>query len=88
MLVDASTIEQGQCWRKKTGEFVYLAISESAKKFYGLDSNKLYGVCFNGNMTAVSYGTEVVPMPVSGMHDNQKELDAFEDLIGVHKEVL
>lgn len=74
----AARIEQGQCWRKKTGEFVYLAISESAKNFYGLDADKLYGVCFNGNMAAVSLATEVVRMPVAAMFANQDQQNANE----------
>lgn len=86
MSVDARTIEPGQCWRKKTGEFVYLAISESAKNFHGLDADKLYGVCFNGNMAAVSYGVEVEPMPTSAMDDNRKALRTWEDLVGVRHE--
>jgi hypothetical protein len=65
--VPAEEIEQGECFRKKTGTHIYLRISDSAVRFYiekGLDKeatpDKIYGVCLvNGNMCSVEKDTQV-----------------------------
>lgn len=53
----AKDIEEGECFRKESGEYEYLRISESSLKFFGYlgcDRN-IVGVCVrNGNLTAVS----------------------------------
>jgi hypothetical protein len=65
--VPAEDIEQGECFRKKTGTYIYLRISDSAVRFYiekGLDKeatpDKIYGVCLvNGNMCSADKHTPV-----------------------------
>lgn len=58
-LVPASTIKQGQFFRKRKGEYTYLRLSESSVKFMKLDLTKIWGVCFNGNVTSVEASTRV-----------------------------
>lgn len=71
-LLDAEIIQSGQCWRKRLGTRVYLTISESAKKFYGMDPDQLHGVSFNGNTTAVDFGTVVVRLDPSAMQADRE----------------
>jgi len=61
--VPASEIAEGECFRKKTGEYIYLRISESSARLFfekpGSDEKTpledIYGVCLiNGNLTKVS----------------------------------
>jgi len=78
----AESIEQGQCFRKIHGEYVYLAISKSSAKYAGLDETKLHGVCFNGNMASVSLSSKVIPMPFSAMSNNQAMQDVWEENMG------
>ena len=60
-LVPASEIRQGQFFKKRKGEYTYLRISESSVKWIKADHTKIYGVCFNGNVTCVASNTLVEP---------------------------
>jgi hypothetical protein len=61
LLVPASEIRQGQFFKKRKGEYTYLRISESSVKWIKADPTKIYGVCFNGNITCVAANTPVEP---------------------------
>lgn len=77
-LKPASEIKNGKCFRKKNGEYVYLRISESAVRFLGLDETKVYGVCFNGNVTCLDQDKLVEPMAPSGMATNRRSQARWE----------
>jgi hypothetical protein len=79
--VPASEIKAGECFRKKTGEFVYLRISESSTKTH-LKSEGIYGVCFNGNTTKVKPETIVVRCSMEDMQRNQEDQDQWEMAMG------
>ena len=81
-LVKAKEVEWGQCFRKKTGSYVYLRISEPSAKFHKLDPEKVYGVCFNGNITDIDPETLVVTMKPSDMDDNRKEHQDWHTMVG------
>lgn len=83
--VEASTIEQGECFRKRTGSYVYLRIAPASMEFYGLDPEDVFGVCFNGNMCNLRGDTLVVPMPPSAMSDNRAEFGSPSVVKGEHK---
>ncbi len=72
-VVQASEIPQGQCFRKRTGSYVYLRISPASLKFWGLNDEDVFGVCFNGNMCSLAGHTMVVQMPPIAMADNRIE---------------
>lgn len=67
-IMRAGDIEPGQCFRKISGRFAYLRVSDASAAFYGLDgarsdstlSRFIYGVCYNGNMTQMPVDKEVV----------------------------
>ena len=82
--VPASEIKEGCCFRKLTGEYVYLRISDAAVSFHGfrLGPQQVYGVCYNGNITNVDLDTPVFSMPFSAMHDNRQQISDIEDAIG------
>lgn len=83
-LVPASAISDwGGCFRKKTGSYVYMRLSESSVKFLKLDPDYVYGVCYNGNVAKVKKDTLVVPMPKTGIILNDLDTRAFEKSIGV-----
>lgn len=57
--VRAGTIQQGRFFKKLKGSYTYLRISESAVRFMKLNPDKVWGVCFNGNITDVNPDTLV-----------------------------
>lgn len=82
-LVPAGEIDEGECFRKKTGNYIYQRISESAIRFYierdkknkegeeEIPLGSIYGVCLhNGNMCKVSKETEVWPEKVEWVNNN------------------
>lgn len=80
-LVPAKDVRQA--FRKRTGEYVYLRLSESSVKFLKLDETKIYGVCFNGNVAVVDPDKLVVEMPLSAILDNHEKEEFWERMIGV-----
>jgi len=76
-MIQVSKIPDVGFFRKKTGHHVYLKISTSAVKFYGLtaeDPDAVFGVGFNGNMTAVEPNTMVCEETIDGMVKNVEVL--------------
>lgn len=57
-------------FRKPAGTYVYLRIAPSSAKYYGLNTNRVYGVCFNGNMVALNPLKPVVLCDVFDMARN------------------
>jgi hypothetical protein len=53
ILIEASNIKQGEYFRKKNGEYVYLKMSNTSIGYINLDRTKTHGICFNGNITIV-----------------------------------
>lgn len=60
-LIEAINIRQGQFFKKRKGDYTYLRISASSVKWLKVDPAKIYGVCFNGNITCVAPSTLVEP---------------------------
>ena len=59
ILIEASNIRDGEYFRKKNGNYVYLKISNSSVGYINLDRTKTHGICFNGNITIVEPNTMV-----------------------------
>lgn len=79
----AEEIEQGACFRKKGGDYAYLRIGDSSAKFHGLDSeSKIYGVAYNGNMTAVERTKLVEPAIHEDMQDNRQSEETWNRDVG------
>ena len=81
--IPATQIRAGQWFRKVHGEYVYLRVADDSAKSMGLDYRaRVYGVCFNGNMTAVKSVTLVVPVSWAEAFRNIKDRRLFELSIG------
>lgn len=63
--VKAGDLRGGDVFRKKTGTFGYIVISESSARFLGLDAEKVHGVGTNGNTTTVARDTDVVRLTLA-----------------------
>lgn len=70
------------CFRKRTGYFTFVRVSDSAIKFYKLDPNLVHGVCYNGNMCSVKPDTLVAPMPFSAIARDAGDLISYEKTLG------
>lgn len=71
----AKNLEDGQCFRKlgKSTQ-TYIKISKSAVKFHKLDETKVYGVAYNGNMTAMDpYNTVYLSFHQNMLVDQAEE---------------
>lgn len=66
--VKAGDLRGGDVFRKKTGTFGYIVISESSARFLGLDAEKVHGIGANGNTTSVSRDTDVVRTTLEATH--------------------
>lgn len=70
-LVRADSIEEGHCFRKRTGAYAYLRLSEGSVRFLKLDTNFVYGICYNGNVVKLPKDKMVAPVPVTRMDENR-----------------
>ena len=77
--------DYGGCFRKKSGSYWYLRVSESAVKFLKLDATKVYGVSHNGNITVVEADKVVIEGSLRDMQANADETTAWERSIGVQE---
>jgi hypothetical protein len=85
--VAAGEIKQGEFFRKKSGSFVYMAVSESAAKHYLPNpENYVYGVCFNGNVCAVKKGARVIRMEREDFFVPAEEQKRWEEAVGANPE--
>ena len=82
VFIKASAVPQGQFFRKRRGEYVYLRISESSLKFMKVDTTKVYGVCFNGNVAVVGPDTLVEPCSLSDFTKNIDDDRAWHTTVG------
>lgn len=76
-------IESGCFFRKQSGRYAYMRMSDSSAEFIGLDRSFIYGVSFNGSVTRVKRGTVVVSVAVDEFIANIKADAAWHELIGV-----
>lgn len=84
--VPARDIDEGEFFRKRTGKFVYLRIKPSALEFHKVPiGDCIYGVCYNGGLTAVSFDTQVVRCSVYGLVRNITDERRWEDRMGVKR---
>jgi len=87
ILVKANDIQEGQFFVKRTAGangFAYLRISDSSAKTFGLNIiNTIYGVCYNGNMSAISRDKMVWCVPPSQMNNNRSKELEWEQLVGI-----
>lgn len=85
-MVKASEIQQGQFFRKRRGTYVYLRVSESSVRFLKLPEDKIYGVCFNGNVAVVDPDTFVERCVVGDFVKNIEDQDAWHQMVGARVE--
>jgi hypothetical protein len=67
---------------KRTGTYVYLRLSKSSVKHFGLSPDKVYGVCFNGNTTTLDPNTLVRPTDVNALVKNMDEEAEWNRMFG------
>ena len=83
ILIEASNIRDGEYFRKKNGEYVYLKMSNSSIGYVNLDRTKTHGICFNGNITIVEPYTAVIRCTFEDFAKNvQDNRDWHEKVIG------
>ena len=83
-LVPARDIaDWGGCFRKRTGSYPHMRISEGAVSFLKLDPNFVYGVCPNGNVSKIDPGTLVAPLPLLALLRHEIESSGLEIKLGV-----
>lgn len=79
--VKAGDLRGGDVFRKKTGTFGYIVISESSARFLGLDTEKVHGISSNGNTTSVSRDTDVVRASIAELDGPlESTTDGSDDL--------
>jgi len=61
-------------FRKQTGTYVYLRLSNAAVKHLRLDENKIHGICFNGNVASIDPEKFIVVCDVLDMARNVQEV--------------
>lgn len=85
-LVRADEIEAGEHFVKRTAGikgYAYLRISDSALKYYRLNGERhIYGVCYNGNMSAVERTKMVWRVPAAQMEINRGTERQWEEDMG------
>lgn len=57
-------------FRKPGGTYVYLRITPNAAKYHGLNADRVYGVCFTGNIVSFNPLKSVVLCDVFDMAQN------------------
>jgi len=57
-------------FRKPGGTYVYLRMAPSTVKYHGLNTNRVYGVCFTGNIVVLNPLAPVVLCDVFDMARN------------------
>ena len=82
LAVRARDIRQGGYFKKMKGSYTYLRISESSVKFLKLDPTLIYGVCFNGNVTAVKPDTLVERCTLGDFVKNIDNDREWHDAVG------
>jgi hypothetical protein len=84
----AGDIQQGEFFRKKTGSFVYMVLSDSAARHFKFPDpeNYIYGACFNGNMCAVKKSARVIRMDRADFFGPADEQKKWEKAIGANPE--
>ena len=81
-LIEAHELSNGDCFRKRNGTYVYIKLSDSSVKYSGLDSNLVWGVCFNGNVTTVKPTTKVHRVALRDVYQNLVDLEEWEAMVG------
>lgn len=83
--VAASSIQQGEFFRKRTGSYVYLRLAVDSLRYHRVEGHAryVYGACYNGNVTAVDPTTLVVRCAVQDFLKNIAEEQAWERDVGV-----
>lgn len=87
MTVRANEIAAGQFFRKRRGTYVYMRISASAVRYLQLPADKVYGVCFNGNVAAVAPDTRITPCTVADFAQNIEDDRAWHRQVGARGNV-
>lgn len=70
VLVKAKDLPSRCCFRKRTGYFTYIRMSESSIKFLGLQPDKIYGIAYHGNVVIIEPETLVVEMTPNGLMED------------------
>jgi len=82
-LVLVEDLNEGEPFKKPTGVYVYLKMSENAMKHLGVDtSENVYGCGFHGKVTTIKKGTKVKPVSLRDAHGNLVDWEAWEERMG------
>lgn len=76
-MIPVEQIEEGGFFKKKSGMYVYLRMSDSSAKFLGLDPDCIYGTCFNGNVAKVHRGVLVTSATAMDFQNNRGGVKDF-----------
>lgn len=82
MIVKACDIPDGGWFKKEKGTYVYLRISESSAQWAAFNTNYIWGVCFNGNITKVLKHNTVCQANYQDYLNNISESDRWENKMG------
>lgn len=85
-LIRARDIPEGKCFVKKGGSYAYLRISDRGLNFcLGVqnDEGRVYGICYNGNLTSVDPETLVHPASIESMWANYISERIWERDLGI-----
>lgn len=69
-LVQAKDLDPGEPFKKRTGSYVHIKLSESSVKWMGLDPNFIWGVTHNGNVSKLKPNKLVAPSSLIAMIKN------------------
>jgi hypothetical protein len=81
--VSVQDIGDGCFFKKQKGGFVFIRMSESSVRFLKLDPSKVYGVCFNGNVSVLEPETLVVPQTLEDWNNNFASERNWAKLVGI-----
>ena len=83
--LEARLVPQGCYFRKRTGEVLYMRISDSAVKHNMKDPTLVYGLADYGNMAGVKPETKVVAIPPPNWQENDWWRELMTEL-GLYEE--
>lgn len=79
VLVKAKDLPSRCCFRKRTGYFSYIRMSEGSVKFLGLKPDKIYGIAYHGNVAIIEPETLVVEMSLNGLMEDLGSEQAWDN---------
>lgn len=81
--VKAGDLDPGEFFRKCTGQMVYIRLSPGAMAYNGLNTELVYGACYNGNVTSLAPDKLVVLCALVDFVKNIEDERTWEKAVGV-----